>query len=226
MKARTRAQEYRAPEQSLISSQIFLWRWCFNFQSVWVNNVWLSVPLLTLTISCLNPIVPRAWGLGSLAGVWFGAFYVYTIGQVSISPVSVNSRLNWSIKGCRQMKTLKDGKKALWKSPLLLHFIESTHSLLLPTEIWIQLNKRRKVTWEEWNAVTIFLGCNVYWIPFTQSCGRFGPSSQSMPQRLLIATDIYISQGLTIIKEKTNREPLCIGLLRQAFPFSFLIPVL
>lgn len=120
------------------------------------------------------------------------------------------------------MKTFRDRKKALWKSPLLLHFIESTDSRLLPTEIWMQLNKKgRKVSWEEWNALTIFLGCNVYWIPFTQSCRRFGPSSQSMPQLLLIATDMYISQGLTIIKEKTNWEVLCIGLLRQAFPFSF-----
>lgn len=134
-----------------------------------------------------------------------------------MSPVSVNSGLNWSIKHCRQMKTLK---KALWKPPLLLHFIESTDSHLLPTEIWVQLNKKeRKVTWEEWNALTIFLVCNVYWIPFTQSCRRFGPSSQSMPQLLLIATDMYISQGLTIIKEKTNWEA-GIGLLRQAFPFS------
>lgn len=159
---------------------------------------------------------------GHWQGFRFGSFYVYTIGQVNISPVSVNSRLNWSIKHCRQMKTFRDRKKALWKSLLLLHFIESTDSHLLPTEIWMQLNKKgRKVSWEEWNALTIFLGCNVYWIPFTQSCRRFGPSSQSMPQLLLIATDTYISQGLTIIKEKTNWEVLCIGLLRQAFPFSF-----
>lgn len=69
-----RAWEYRAAEHSLISLQIFLWGWCFNFQSVWVNNVWLSVPLLTLTIFCLNPIVPRAWGLGSLTGVLIWGF--------------------------------------------------------------------------------------------------------------------------------------------------------
>ena len=92
---------------------------------------------------------------------------------------------------------------------------------LLPTEIWVQLNKKeRKVTWEEWNALTIFLGCNVYWIPFTQSCRRFPLSSQNMPQLLLIATDTFIAQELIIIKEKTNWDPLCIGLLRQTFPFS------
>ena len=53
-----------------------------------------------------------------------------------------------------------------------------------------------------------------------QSCRRFPLSSQNMPQLLLIATDTFIAQELIIIKEKTNWDPLCIGLLRQTFPFS------
>ena len=82
----------------------------------------VSVPLLSLTISCLSPIVRRAWGLGSLAGVLICSFlclhkrasqYLLCMGEF------------WT----KQMKTLKDRKKPLWKSPLPLHFIDSTDSL-------------------------------------------------------------------------------------------------
>ena len=118
------------------------------------------------------------------------------------------------------MKTLKT-ERSLSGSLHCLYISLNPQTRVLPTEIWVQLNKKeRKVTWEEWNALTIFLGCNVYWIPFTQSCRRFPLSSQNMPQLLLIATDTFISQELIIIKERTNWEPLCIGLLRQTFPFS------
>lgn len=106
----------------------------------WLSQFFVSIPSF---------LELGAWG--HWQGFWFGAFCVYTIGQVNISSLSVNSRLNWSIKHCRQMKTLK---KALRKPPLLLHFTESADSHLLPTAIWVRLTKKeRKVTWEEWNAL-------------------------------------------------------------------------
>lgn len=121
--------EYRASKHGPRALQDFLWGWCFNFQSVWVNNVWLSVPLLDLTVSCLNLTAHRAWGSGSVARVLGWGFLCLHNGQVNISPVSVNSGLSWSIK-CGQMKTLKAARRALGKARPLFHLIAPSDSPL------------------------------------------------------------------------------------------------
>lgn len=172
------ACEYRASEPAQRALQDFLCGWCFNFQSVWVNNVWLSVPLLALTISCLNLIAHRAWGSGWVARVWVWGFLYLHNGE-SQSPLSVNSGLSWSIKRCGQMKAFKAAPRALQKLLLLfllLHPWDSarTSSTQGSECSWI---RERKLTWEKRWVHTVSLDCHVYWVPFTQSCRRLGQSS-------------------------------------------------
>ena len=66
--------QHRASEHTPSSVRDFFLGWCFNFQSVWINNVWLSGPLLALAVSCLNPTAHRAWGSGSETRVWGWSF--------------------------------------------------------------------------------------------------------------------------------------------------------
>lgn len=62
----------------------------------------------------------------------------------------------------------------------------------------------------------------MYWIPFTQSCRRLGPSSPHTLQSLLIVIDMCISQVRA--HNSYKRKPagaLSWGLLRQALSFPF-----
>lgn len=217
------ARHPRASKHTQSSLQDFLPGWCFNFQSVWVNNVWLSGPLLALTISCLNPTAHRAWSWGQWQGFWLGPFYVCTMGQVSISSVSVSSGLNWSIKCCGQMRTFRAAPRALQKSLMFFHLVTPSDSTLTCSPQGSKNGWIRKK--EKWHALTIFLSCGVYWIPFPQSCGRLGPSSLSMSRILLFATHICISQGW----QQPQRKPAggsFLGVFEAASFFSFCLCLL
>lgn len=219
------ACEYRASEHARRALQNFLCGWCFNFQSVWVNNVWLSVPLLALTVSCLNLIAHRAWGSGWVARVWVWGFLylhngasqsLFCIGELWTKLIYQALWANENFQGCTE------GSPEV-TAAFPTHCTLRLCSHFLHTGIQVQLNKReRKLTGEKWWAHTISVDCDVYWVPFTQSCRRLGPSSLA---RHATVPD-YCSRyghfsGLTTTTRESQLGALSWRSLRQALSLSF-----
>lgn len=140
------ARQRRASKHTQSSLQDFLPGWCFNFQSVWVNNVWLSGPLLVLTISCLNPTVHRACGLGSVARVLAWAFlclhngasqYLVRISELWTKLIYQVLWTNENFQGCTEGSLeISDVFPSRYTLRLYPH--------LLPTGIQVRLNKKER----------------------------------------------------------------------------------
>lgn len=139
-------RQHRASKHTQSSLQDFLLGWCFNFQSVWVNNVWLSGPLLTLTVSCLNPTVHRAWGSGSVARILVWAFlclhngasqYLSPVRELWIKLIYQVLWTNENFQGCTEgSPEISDASPSRYTLRLYPH--------LLPTGIQVRLNKKER----------------------------------------------------------------------------------
>lgn len=205
------ACEYRASERARRALQNFLCGWCFNFQSVWVNNVWLSVPLLALTVSCLNLIAHRAWGSGWVARVWVWGFLylhngasqsLFCIGELWTKLIYQALWTNGNFQGCTE------GSPEV-AAAFPTHCTLRLYSHFLHTGIRVQLNKReRKLTGEKENSQerTQYLSTVMYteFHSHSPAGGLAHPHSHVTPQFLIIAVDMDISQGWQQLQEKAS----------------------
>lgn len=197
---------YRASELARRALQDFLCGWCFNFQSVWVNNIWLSVPLLALTVSCLNLIAHRVWGSGWVARVWvWGFLYLHNGESQSLFCIRelwtklIYQALWTSFQGCTG-----GSPEVAAAFPTLASLRLCSH--FLHTGIRAQLNKRKKTHMRETvNSHSIFrLPCILSSIHTVLQEAWPVLTTHVTPQFLIMAVGKDISQGWQQLQEEAS----------------------